>query len=196
MKRVLVALLLLVATACGEGSVRVLGPDELPDDLYAPPSPASTEAPEREVLVWFVESDRLASVVRLTSGSGILTEFAMRALLGGPDPAEREGGFRTAIPDGAELLEVSVDSGVAEVNLSKGFELGAEQRVLLLRLGQVVYTLTGLGGVRSVRFLIDGEPVSVVGEDGTPREVVSRRDYVSLTAPRTPAPQEPDETNP
>lgn len=194
MRRLACSLLLVVIAACGgDGSVRLLGPDELPGDIYAPPSPTPTEAPDREVLIWFVSSDALVSTVRLVSGGEDLAEFSLRALLQGPEPDERDAGLRTVIPDGAELLGVSMDDGVAEVNLSKGFELGAEQRELLLRLGQVVYTVTGLEGVRSVRFLIDGEPVSVVDEGGTPREVVSRRDYGGLTTPPTPAAEEADE---
>lgn len=185
----LVALLLLLAVACGgEGTVRILGPDELPADVYASPSPTPTEAPARDVLVWFVEGSRLTSVVRPISGAGDRPEFALRSVLGGPTPAEREQGLRTAIPDGAELLEVSVENAVSEVNLSKEFELGAEQRELLLRLGQVVYTVTGIGGVRRVRFLIDGEPVNVVGEDGATHETVTRAHYASLTLEPSPSP--------
>lgn len=189
MKIRVVVLLLLLAVGCGgEGGVRVLGPDEVPDDLYGSPSPMPTEAPARDVLVWFVEGSRLTSVVRPISGAGGRPEFALRSVLEGPTPAERERGLRTAVPDGAELLEVTVENAVSEVNLSKEFELGAEQRELLLRVGQIVYTVTGIGGVRRVRFLIDGEPASVLGEDGATRETVTRAHYASLTLAPSPSP--------
>lgn len=194
MKLRVTALLLLVAVACGgEGGVRVLGPDEVPDDLYGSPSPMPTEAPARDVLVWFVEGSRLTSVVRPISGAGDRPEFALRSVLQGPTPAERERGLRTAVPDGAELLEVSVESAISEINLSKEFELGAEQRELLLRVGQVVYTVTGIGGVRRVRFLIDGEPASVLGEDGATHETVTRAHYAGLTLAPSPSPTPAEE---
>lgn len=182
MKRAIVLALALAMACAPEGRVRVLSPDELPSDLYASPSPTPTAAPARDVLVWFVRDARLVPVVRQATGTGNPVEFALRELLEGPTPPERQQGLETAVPDEAELLEVSVDGSVVTVNLSKEFELGAEQNVLLLRLGQVVYTATELSYVGRVRFLIDSEPAGVIGQDGATHEEVGRGDYVGLVA--------------
>jgi len=187
MRRLLIVALIVLAACAREGNVRILSPDELPQDLYASPSPMPTAAPARDVLVWFVRDDRLVPVVRKATGSGTAIEFALRALLEGPTRAEAEDGLTSTIPDGAELLEVEVEDPVATVNLSREFELGAEQDVLLLRLGQVVYTATELSSVGRVRFRIDSEPAGVVGQDGATHEEVGRGDYVGLVD-RRPSP--------
>lgn len=184
------AVMLLGLFGCGsDGRLRVLAPEELPADLYAPPSPTPTAAPPQAIAVFFVRDEMLVSVRREAPGPARLAEFAVRALLAGPDAEDQAAAMTTAIPQGAELLEVDVAGGVASVSLSKEFELSAEQRILVLRLGQVVYTLTDLPRVRAVRFLIDGEPVGVIGQDGSTHEQVGRSDYSTLVegaAPATP----------
>lgn len=187
MRRLLVLAFVLFVAACArEGDVRVLGPAELPDDIYARPTPSPTAAPEFEIRLWFVLDGRLVPVTRSTPRTESRAESALRALMSGPTAEEEASGLRTAIPRDAELLELTVRDGVASVDLSKEFELSADQRVLLQRVGQVVYTLTGAPGVGRVRFLIDGEPASVLGEDGAAHEEVGRSDYSGLT--QTPAP--------
>lgn len=177
-------LLLLTATACTrEGRVRVLGPEELPQDVYASPTPSPTAAPLRQVRVFFVRDDRLEAAVRTTESGADAPDFVLRALLAGPTPDETAAGLTTAIPPGAELLEVEVDTGLATVNLSKEFEASAEERLIVLRLAQVVYTVTELLRVDLVRFEIDGEPVSVIAEDGEPFEEVGRANYRRLGSP-------------
>jgi spore germination protein GerM len=144
------------------------------------------------VSVYFVRGEALAPVERVASGRASLAEFVVRELLAGPTPEEAAAGLATAIPDGAEVLAVAVDGSTASVNLSKEFELSAEQRILVLRLGQVVYTVTDLARVTNVRFLIDGEPAAVVGQDGEAHDVVTRSDYAML-APLEPMPPPPQD---
>lgn len=185
--------LVLAGMACTrEGRVRLLGPEELPQDIYASPSPSPTAAPLRELRVFFVRDDRLQEVVRTTEGASEAPDFVLRALLDGPTPEETVTGVTTAIPAGAELLEVEIEAGLATVNFSKEFEASAEERLIVLRLGQVVYTLTELLRVDLVRFEIDGEPVSVIAEDGEPLEEVGRANYRQLGSPAgTAVPAEP-----
>lgn len=189
MKYLLLVLFVLSTAACArEGAVRVLAPEELPQDVYASPTPSPTAAPPRSASLYFVRGDHLEPVTRVASGTADLADFVMRELLAGPSPEEFADGLVTSIPDGAELLAVQVNGPTATVNLSREFELSAEQRILVLRLGQVVYTLTDLARVASVRFLIDGEPVSVIGQDGETHEAVGRTDYSQLAAPSAGAP--------
>ena len=93
---------------------------------------------------------------------------AMRALLAGPNAKERGASpaISTTIPDGTRLLGLSIDDGVATVDLSSEFESGGGTASCLGRLGQVVYTLTQFKSVDSVAFRVDGQPVSVFGCEG------------------------------
>ncbi|MFH1330260.1 MAG: GerMN domain-containing protein [Actinomycetota bacterium] len=96
-----------------------------------------------------------------------LGPFTMELLLWGPgawdagplpDPvAAAEARITTAIPEGTELLELTVADGVATVGLSVEFAGAPAEAV-----GQVVFTLTRLEGVGGVTFLIEGVPHSAV----------------------------------
>jgi hypothetical protein len=92
---------------------------------------------------------------------------AMNQLLAGP-PASREGyaPISTAIPAGTKLLGLTIRGGVATVDLSGEFASGGGSASAMYRLGQVVYTLTQFGTVKSVVFHVDGEPVTVFGSEG------------------------------
>ena len=174
--------LALLALSCGgQSELHVI--DSLPDDLYASPTPAPEIGDVRVVRVWFLAGDRLTSVRRQVMGTRTAYQTAMADLLAGPTPEEEQRGLSSAIPKEAELLGVELTDGVAVVDLSKEFELSAEQSVLVLRLAQVVYTMTDLPRTSRVRFEIDGQPVSVIGADGNLRgRPVSRDDYAGLTA--------------
>lgn len=108
----------------------------------------------------------LVPVLREVEPHDVLSN-AMTALLAGPSSAE--SGDRTitsAIPDGSRLLGLDIADGVASVDLSHEFETGGGSTSMFVRLGQVVYTLTGFASIQSVRFLIEGKPVSVFGGEG------------------------------
>jgi immunoglobulin-like protein involved in spore germination/sporulation and spore germination protein len=84
----------------------------------------------------------------------------------------------TNISDGTRFLGLSIDHGVATVNLSKEFDLVAGSAAAVGRLAQVVYTLTQFPTVNSVSFQIDGVPKPVFGSDGVTFDgPVSRDDY-------------------
>lgn len=185
MRRALLAGAVLAAlAACGERGVHVLAPEELPPDIYSPsPSPAASPSPPqaRSVHVWLVREGRLVPVRRTTEAPVRLVEFAVRSLLAGPVPEEREAGVTTAIPAAAGLLRVEADGAVVSVDLTREFQLGAEESVQVLRVAQVVYTATELPGITGVLLLIEGNPVEVAGADGTPRRgPVGRGDYPLL----------------
>ena len=89
-------------------------------------------------------------------------------LLSGPTPGEREAvpAMSTAIPEGTEVRSVTIEDGVATVDLSAEFLTGGGTLSMTGRLAQVVYTLTGIDGVGGVRFQIDGVPTTVFGGEG------------------------------
>jgi len=91
----------------------------------------------------------------------------MTALLAGPTADESgERLITSAVPDGSRLLGLTIDNGVATVDLSSEFESGGGSLSITVRLAQVVYTLTQFPTVQSVRFEIDGRPVSVFSSEG------------------------------
>jgi hypothetical protein len=119
-------------------------------------------------VVYFLDGDSLVAVsrdlrvldVRPLPDLGPLT---LDLLLWGPGPwstapledpvAAAEATLRTAIPQGSEVLGLTVDGGVAEVDFSTQFA-----DATAAALAQVVFTLTRLEGIDAVRFLVEGVP--------------------------------------
>jgi hypothetical protein len=112
-------------------------------------------------------SDGLVPVLREVPRTPAIGTAAMAALLAGPTAAESgERVITSAVPDGSRLLGLTIDNGVATVDLSSEFESGGGSLSITVRLAQVVYTLTQFPTVQSVRFEIDGRPVSVFSSEG------------------------------
>jgi len=92
---------------------------------------------------------------------------AMNALLAGPTASESgERTITSAVPAGSRLLGLTIEDGIATVDLSSEFESGGGSMSISVRLGQVVYTLTQFPTVQSVRFEIEGRPVTVFSSEG------------------------------
>lgn len=174
-------LLSLLMAGCSRGGVVVLSGDQLPEDLYALASPSPSAGLAGTAQVYLVMQGRLVGRMRLLGAADPGVEGALRALFAGPTQEESAQGVTSAIPPGVRLLTADISDSTASVNLSHEFELGAEQQVLIMRLAQVVYTVTESASVSRVRFLIDGEPVDVVSQDGAIHSgAVGRADYSSF----------------
>lgn len=113
-------------------------------------SSASATAPT--VKVWFLQGEQVIAVDR----PGSTAEDAIRALLAGPTVAEARRGLRTYVPAGTPLRSVTVENGVATVDLGVRFVQGRAADSLLARLSQVVHTATGPEGATKVRLKIKG----------------------------------------
>jgi hypothetical protein len=110
----------------------------------------ATAAPTLKV--WFVFGEQLAAVDR----PGTSAEDAIRALLLGPTQEELGRGYRTYVPSGTPLRSVEVVNGMAIVDLGERFVAGRDAASLVARLSQVVYTLSGVEGVKKVKLLVKG----------------------------------------
>jgi sporulation and spore germination protein/immunoglobulin-like protein involved in spore germination len=136
------------------------------------PSPSATGT--TIVRAYFLLEDRagdgpfLVPVLREVPRTKAVATAAMTSLLAGPIAKESAAAPRivTSVPDGVTLLGLSVDGGVATVDLSREFESGGGSASVVGRLAQVVYTLTQFSNVTSVRFLLDGQPVDQFGSEG------------------------------
>jgi germination protein M len=178
---VLTVLLFLFA-ACG-------GDDTDPDVSSSPTSDASTpgatptedETPTTgtiELEVWFTQDADLFMSHREVPDTEAVGRAAVEALLDGPNELESEFDVVSVIPDGTELLDLSVADGVATVDLSGEYESGGGSASMFARLSQVVYTLTQFPTVDGVEFRIDGKLVDTFSGEGIaldgPQE---RKDY-------------------
>ncbi len=180
MKRliVIIAALGLLAAACAGRGAQSLGPAPTVEESPSPvesPSPEPTEEPTVEgsltYEVWFAaEYEAFGEAGQPLGGTGLfLTKrtqeatpavgrAALTALLEGPTPEEAAAGVSSAVPAGTELLGLSIEDGIATVDLSEEFESGAGSTSVLMRLAQVVYTITQFPTVEGVVFLIEGSP--------------------------------------
>jgi hypothetical protein len=108
---------------------------------------------------------------------------AMQALLQGPPPDQIGVGLRSALPEGA-VIDVTVERGVAVVDLSNTAVQAIAPDQLPLAFGQMVLTLE-LRGIGAVRFRSDGVDQSVTRGDGSitePGVAVTFDDYTDLVA--------------
>jgi hypothetical protein len=138
------------------------------------PAPASLE-------VWFARGEKLVSVKRTHEATPRVATAAIEALLAGPTSAERASGFDTAIPAGTRLRGISINRGVAIIDLTSEYQSGGGSLSMQVRLGQVVYTLTQFPTVKKVSFRLDGTPVNVFSSEGIVlSHPVGRGDYKDL----------------
>jgi hypothetical protein len=131
-------------------------------DEVTPPATDGTSS----TAVYFLRDGKIAPVRREIPATLDAARAAVVELLEGPTDDEAAGGLVSAIPAGTELLELSLDRGVATVDLSGTFDDGGGSASMLGRVAQVVATLTRFDGVKRVGFELDGESVTAIGGEG------------------------------
>ena len=107
---------------------------------------------------------------------------SLRALLAGPTTGEEQSipSITTRIGDGTELNSVTIDNGLAIVDLSGEFGAGSAPARAA---AQIVFTLTRFNSVSRVLFRIDGVPVPAVTDNGgVVSRAVNRNDYLDFQA--------------
>jgi spore germination protein GerM len=134
--------------------------------------------------VYFARDLQMAAATRVIPRTQAVGAAAMKALLEGPTALETEAGMFTGIPDGTKFLDLTIDDGVAFVDLSAEYESGGGSTSFFVRMAQVVFTLTQFPTVDSVRFKLEGELVDVLGGEGfIVDEPLSRDDYEEYMSP-------------
>lgn len=208
MKRLLIILgvVALLAAGCGSGDVGSAGQvtNAPVSSLHAPettttttiPTASSTTTPDGDgttapttttpestqvfVDVFFVKDGEYAETVTRSVETPSVAGNAIRALISGPSGDEEDHGLSSAVPANTLLLGLTIDDGLATIDLSREFETGGGSFSMLSRLAQVVYTLTQFDSVDRVQFRIDGEPVTVFSSEGIVLdEPVTRADFTS-----------------
>ncbi len=126
----------------------------------------------------------LVSVYREVPQTVQVATAAMNALIAGPTADERASvpALSSAVPADTMLLGISIDAGLAIVDLSREFEAGGGTFSMAARLAQVVFTLTQFSTIEQVQFRLDGEAVTIFSSEGIIMDhPVGRSDYQDLT---------------
>ena len=195
---IVAALVGFVAASCGTGSgaesagnvpgnsIRVAGGSSATvatETGGKPPSRPAGEDPI-QLQVWFHRGEQLFLAVRTFDyyeATPAIGTTALQGLFAGPTEEERLEGVQTQVPDGTELLGLSIDKGIATVNLTSEFESGGGSASMSMRLAQVVFTLTQFPNVKGVQFALDGEPIEVLGGEGIViDQPLTRKSYAEL----------------
>jgi spore germination protein GerM len=137
-----------------------------------------------EVTLYFISGGQLKGYPR-SLATPISTNTVLSALQEGKPSGDPGVGIRSAVPTREQaLLKVTEDnSGVATIELPPGFFDQIPPEDQLLAIGQLVLTITEVGGIGQVLFVQGGLPTGVPRRsggltDGT--EPVARRDYQDL----------------
>ena len=156
-------------------------PSEEPSGSVGTGSPQPSTAPSAETGTSIVRtyfwlaggagSAGLVATLHEVPGTKAVATAAVKSLLSGPTPMESQRGITSRVPAGTQLLGLTVDNGVATVDLSSEFDGGGGADAVQTRLAQVVYTLTQFPSVKGVSIRIEGEGDS---------NVLNRADYVQL----------------
>lgn len=192
----LVLVTLLAVTSCGlpaEERARVVPAGSVPYSLLEPDvaSGASTSAdgalPRRVPLVFWQRSDGKLTPSPVDAScedsSLEVVKVVLRALAGSPTPRQRSAGWASAIPPSARLQLVSIDEGVARVDLDPE-ALGEPER-LPLAVGQLVLSVTSAPGVDALQLTTSTEDVAVPLPSGAlDARPVTADDYAQLLPQR------------
>ena len=145
----------------GDGAPRALSPDVVPEELVAPstsvPQPDQPESGQATTVYLVDNKDHLRPVSRMLD-SPVLIVNVLDSLFQGATDEEAEEGLRSEVPAGTSVNGIDrLDADVIAVDLSKEFAETTADGELLAQ-AQIVYTVTELGNVRGVLFLVDGRP--------------------------------------
>jgi hypothetical protein len=146
---------------------------------------AATAAPGTKDTVtvnfYFMRGEEIAPASQAVAKTQSVGAAAVQLLLAGPGDVGKEAGMTTAIPVGTKLLGLDIKNGIATVDLSKEYASGGGSLSMMMRLAQVVFTLTQFPSVQGVNFMLDGKAIDVLGGEGLIIDhPMTRADYKDL----------------
>jgi germination protein M len=144
------------------------------------PGPAEGAGETVTYEVWFTNGERLFVTKRTQEATQAVGAASIGAMLAGPGAEETSVGVGTQVPAGTEMLDLFIADGLATVDLSGDFEVGGGSASAVMRIAQVVYTLTQFPSVEAVNFRIDGQDVAAITNQGIVNEPVDRSDFEDL----------------
>jgi hypothetical protein len=179
MKRVIAMTVVLAALtgACAESGAQPIGPapsiepspSPSPSEGPSSPTPAPTPSPSPIPVqtmtfeLWFTYDGSLFLTHRTEPFTPAVGSRALEALFEGPTSAERAADLGTTINPGTRLNGLTIDDGVATVDLDGTFIDQQTPAIAVGSLAQVIYTLTQFDRIQGVVFEIDGRPLTNFG---------------------------------
>jgi immunoglobulin-like protein involved in spore germination/sporulation and spore germination protein len=169
MKRLIAmaATIAALTTACAESGAQPIGPapSNDPGSPSASPTASPTPSPTQTMTyeLWFNYEGYLFVTHRTEPFTEGVGTRAIEMLLGGPTDAEDAARVGTSINPGARLLGLTIDDGVATVNLDETFSAEETPAIAVGSLSQIVYTLTQFESVDGVVFEVEGTPLTNFG---------------------------------
>ena len=168
MKRLIamLAVLTVVAAACAETGAQPLGQapsDQSSSPTASPTSPSPTPARDVTYEVWFNYDGSLFVTHRTEAFVPAVGALSIESLLQGPTDDESAAGLHSEIQPGTQLLGLTIDDGVATVDLDATFTSQETPAIAVASLSQIVYTLTQFDSIDGVRFEVDGTPLTNFG---------------------------------
>ena len=179
---------LTVWVACGgDGGPDAPGPSVTATSGAESPTEAGTAPPRAFFEVWLVRHDEL---LRARGGAepGEVLKAALDDLMRAGSEERRSEGtvgpWRTAIPKGTIVRDVTNTAGRTVVDLSAEFGVTGQGLDRILAFGQIVYTATQFEAVDGVLVTVEGTPVEAIDERGrTVDHALHRDDYDELLPP-------------
>lgn len=174
-----VTLVTAVGAGCGrrDATAPEVEPTATSEPTVAPPVTTETTT----VRVYFTRGEKIGVAgreVEQTDKPASLVFATVQALLEGPTAEEQEFGLGTVVPRGTTVNSVEIENGTATVDLSESFQSGGGSLSMLLRVAQVVCTLTQFDEVEAVAFMLGGTPVEAIGGEGVVVDPpVNREDF-------------------
>jgi spore germination protein GerM len=173
MKRLiaLAATLAALTTACAETGAQPLGPapgngSESPSLTGSPTtSPSESPDPTRSMTyeLWFNYDGALFVTHRTEPFTPGVGRRSLEALFDGPTDGERHADVSTSINLGTRLLDLTIEDGVATVDLDATFSAEETPAIAVGSLSQIVYTLTQFDSIDGVVFEVEGTPLPNFG---------------------------------
>ncbi|MCE5252613.1 MAG: GerMN domain-containing protein [Actinomycetia bacterium] len=171
-------------TAPSETTTTSEPPEETTTTTPADTTTTSSTAPEdtMTIRVYFSRDEKICAASRVIPKTQQVGAAAMKALLEGPTEVEKQAGMVSNIPEGTTFLGLDIEDGIATVDLSKEYSSGGGSLSMMMRLAEVVFTLTQFPTVDGVNFKLDGEPIDVLGGEGIIIDhPMSRVDYEDMS---------------
>jgi germination protein M len=139
-------------------------PSSEPSGPTGGPSPSASASADAGTMVvrayfWLdgpVGSRGLVAVLRTVPATKAVATAAINALLDGPTTAEKARGISSQMPDGTQLLGLTINNDSATIDLSSEFQSGGGGDAYQTRIAQVVYTLTQFPSVKAIGLEIEG----------------------------------------
>jgi hypothetical protein len=139
------AVVLVVLAGCGGGDDNESAPTTVQETVTDTGTSSTPTQSQVAVMVYFLRGGKVSPVQREVTGPAV-GSAAVRELLEGPAADDR--GVKTAIQAGTQLDSLTIEGGVASVQLS-------EQPTDAAARAQLVYTLTQFPTVKRVDFGAD-----------------------------------------